>query len=70
METHYAVCCLAVVGLVVSYNFIFPARRTTGLKTPPIIHLSDEALFRYPRQAYESALRQYGSVIGVYRKNR
>ncbi|KAJ7251224.1 cytochrome P450, partial [Mycena rebaudengoi] len=29
-----------------------------------------EALFRYPRKAYEAALEKHGSVIGVYRKNR
>ncbi|KAG6909192.1 hypothetical protein DXG01_001706 [Tephrocybe rancida] len=58
---------LAAIALIVSYSFIRPRKR---LNTPPIVHLSHEALFRYPRQAYESALQRYGSVIGVYRKNR
>ncbi|KAG6834492.1 hypothetical protein H0H93_009326, partial [Arthromyces matolae] len=38
--------------------------------TPPIAHISEEAMFKYPREAYEAAFKQYGSVIGVYRKNR
>ncbi|KXN91525.1 hypothetical protein AN958_12767, partial [Leucoagaricus sp. SymC.cos] len=32
--------------------------------------LPDASLFQYPRQAYETALKNCGSVIGVYRKNR
>ncbi|KAF8904067.1 cytochrome P450 [Gymnopilus junonius] len=60
-------CAVISIALIVLYSFTRPRKE---LNTPPIIHLSDEALFQYPRQAYEAALQQHGSVIGVYRKNR
>ncbi|KAE9408989.1 cytochrome P450 [Gymnopus androsaceus JB14] len=37
---------------------------------PPIVPIPADVLFRYPRLAYEDALKEHGSVIGVYRKNR
>ncbi|KAG6865083.1 hypothetical protein C0991_005227 [Blastosporella zonata] len=45
-------------------------RQRKRLNTPPVIHLSDVAQFKHTRQAYESALQRYGSVVGIYRKNR
>ncbi|KAG6826988.1 hypothetical protein H0H92_013650 [Tricholoma furcatifolium] len=62
-----SIFALLVVAAVVSFGFLRPRKR---LNTPPIVNISHEALFRHPRQAYESALEQHGSVIGVYRKNR
>ncbi|KAJ6595831.1 cytochrome P450 [Mycena vulgaris] len=55
--------------LLVIYK-ILEIRKLRSLNRPPIVHISHEALFRYPRQAYETALKENGSVIGVYRKNR
>ncbi|KAK0503647.1 cytochrome P450 [Armillaria luteobubalina] len=37
---------------------------------PPVIDIPAEDMFRNPREAYESALKKYGPVIGVYRKGR
>ncbi|KAK0437130.1 cytochrome P450 [Desarmillaria tabescens] len=37
---------------------------------PPVIDIPAEDMFRNPRKAYESALKEHGPVIGVYRKGR
>ncbi|KAG6846568.1 hypothetical protein H0H93_013159, partial [Arthromyces matolae] len=63
----HAPLALALILLIVLYAVLL--RRKTA-HTPPIVHISEEAMFKYPREAYESALKQHGSVIGVYRKNR
>ncbi|KAG6814162.1 hypothetical protein H0H93_013140, partial [Arthromyces matolae] len=63
----HAPLALALILLIVLYAVLL-RRKTTH--TPPIVHISEEAMFKYPREAYESSLKQHGSVIGVYRKNR
>ncbi|KAJ7695418.1 cytochrome P450 [Mycena rosella] len=58
----------ALAVLLLVYKFF--EGKSKSLNRPPIVHISHEALFRYPRQAYETALKEHGPVIGVYRKNR
>ncbi|KAL4257834.1 Cytochrome P450 superfamily protein [Pleurotus pulmonarius] len=61
-----AICILALV-LVIR---ILHRRSSQASNLPPLVAIPDEQLFGNPRHAYETALKQYGKIIGVPRKNR
>ncbi|KAG9225432.1 hypothetical protein CCMSSC00406_0002935 [Pleurotus cornucopiae] len=61
-----AICILASVLAI----RVLHRRSSQSSNLPPLVAIPDEQLFGNPRHAYETALKQYGKIIGVPRKNR
>ncbi|KAL5531125.1 hypothetical protein ACEPAG_4001 [Sanghuangporus baumii] len=61
------VTLIAVAVSIVSFNKTGHGKLNT---TPPIVKISERELLKRPREVYERALAEHGSVIAVKRKGR
>ncbi|KAF8893746.1 cytochrome P450 [Mucidula mucida] len=64
---------LLVLASLVAAFYVFGLRlshRKNSSGNPPLVEIPDQQIFYNSRHAYEAAIKQHGSIVGVRRKNR